>query len=466
VGLCLPRDKFAKELGFAKRTVGNAERGTTSPSLALRRALDEALEKATDAQRDRFLAHGLPAGPAARADSFSPSPRGDDADSVQPLTELASLLLAHVAATSAGTTGPPSDREAHVQKLADYLRAWVAGVNRRGLLRLLPGAVASGYPFVARTAPEAAPGLDVHPVEHFQHMKKVLMDNDAMFGPRGVVLLVQEQIDALQRLRQGCRGADGQELLHVQTQFAELCGWFYQDAGDYLAAAYWSGRALEWAHMCGDRDAIAYILARKSHLAADVGDVAEAADAAEAALNMAPRTVRVVTIATAFTAHGHALKGDGANSERSYATARDLLARREADPASPWARKVDYSYVEGQRARSLTFLGEYGAAVDSFQRAISGLPPGFRRDRGVYLAREAVAHVGHGDVEQASTVGLRALAIGAETRSARIVRELKRVDVALGKFPSSTSVVDFHDAMNTTFSPWELADYRVGRIGE
>ncbi|MGH3832519.1 MAG: tetratricopeptide repeat protein [Pseudonocardiaceae bacterium] len=63
VGLCLPRDKFAKELGFAKRTVGNAESGANSPSLALRRALDQALEKATDAQRDRFLAHSLTTGP-------------------------------------------------------------------------------------------------------------------------------------------------------------------------------------------------------------------------------------------------------------------------------------------------------------------------------------------------------------------------------------------------------------------
>jgi len=26
-GLCLPQDKFAKELGFDKRTIGNAERG-------------------------------------------------------------------------------------------------------------------------------------------------------------------------------------------------------------------------------------------------------------------------------------------------------------------------------------------------------------------------------------------------------------------------------------------------------
>jgi transcriptional regulator with XRE-family HTH domain len=55
-GLCLPQQKFAKELGFAQRTIDNAERGTHPPSLALRRALDQVLAQASDAQRERFLA--------------------------------------------------------------------------------------------------------------------------------------------------------------------------------------------------------------------------------------------------------------------------------------------------------------------------------------------------------------------------------------------------------------------------
>ncbi len=55
VGLCLSQHDFAKTLGLAKRTIGNAERGTHPPSLALRRALDDALEHASNAQRDRFL---------------------------------------------------------------------------------------------------------------------------------------------------------------------------------------------------------------------------------------------------------------------------------------------------------------------------------------------------------------------------------------------------------------------------
>ncbi len=55
-GLCLSQQEFAKILGFAKRTIGNAERGTHPPSLAVRRALDQALEQASDAQRERFCA--------------------------------------------------------------------------------------------------------------------------------------------------------------------------------------------------------------------------------------------------------------------------------------------------------------------------------------------------------------------------------------------------------------------------
>ena len=55
VGLCLSQHEFARAVGFAKRTVGNAERGVHPPSLSLRRALDQALENASALQRDRFF---------------------------------------------------------------------------------------------------------------------------------------------------------------------------------------------------------------------------------------------------------------------------------------------------------------------------------------------------------------------------------------------------------------------------
>lgn len=48
VGLCLSQNDFARVVGFAKRTVGNVERGAHPASLALRQALDQALEQASD----------------------------------------------------------------------------------------------------------------------------------------------------------------------------------------------------------------------------------------------------------------------------------------------------------------------------------------------------------------------------------------------------------------------------------
>jgi tetratricopeptide (TPR) repeat protein len=336
---------------------------------------------------------------------------------------------------------------------------WGLGVTTGSALGRVPNSqpdVAAGNSFAPRTVSPATPGLDTDPVEHLQQMKNVLMDNDNVFGPNSVILSVQEQIGNLQQLRQSYRGAHRQKLLQVQAQFADLCGWLYQDSGNYRAAVYWSGRALEWAHMCGDHDAIAFILARRSQLAGDMEDPAEALDAAEAALNMASQdAVQIAAVAMTYAAHGHTLRRDKKSCERSYVMAQDLAGRLEADPASPWALFLDHSYIEVRRARSLTSFGEYGEAVESFQNAISCLPLSYRRDRGVYLAWEAVAHIGNSDVEQASTVGLQALTIGVETGSSRIIGEPKYLDTALMKV-STTAGKNFHDAMHGTFSHGEL----------
>jgi DNA-binding XRE family transcriptional regulator len=85
VGLCQSQDDFAKTLGVAKRTIGNAEHGVHTLSLALRRALDQALEHASDAQRDRFLAavaahHMTISSRNAAAQPFAPGHPNDTLD--------------------------------------------------------------------------------------------------------------------------------------------------------------------------------------------------------------------------------------------------------------------------------------------------------------------------------------------------------------------------------------------------
>lgn len=266
------------------------------------------------------------------------------------------------------------------------LLRWRLGVTAGSSLGRAPGGeLDDGHPFTARAESEATPGLDIDPIEHLQQMKKVLMDNDNFFGANSVILSVREQVGNLQQLRQSYRGASRKKLLQVQTRFGDLCG-----------------------------------------------------DAAEAALRLAPQDAgRIRAVAMTYAAHGHALRRDATNCERSYAAAQDLTGRLKPDPISPWALFFNHSYIEVRRARSLTLFGEYWSAVESFNKAITRLPRGYRRGRGVYLARQAVAHLGNNDVEQACEVGLRALILGVETGSLRIIEELERLNSALRK--SSTT---------------------------
>ncbi|MGH3922076.1 MAG: hypothetical protein ACRDTT_04260, partial [Pseudonocardiaceae bacterium] len=69
------------------------------------------------------------------------------------------------------------------------------------------------------------------------------------------------------------------------------------------------------------------------------------------------------------------------------------------------------------------------------------------RDRGVYLARQAIAHAANHDPDQAVAVGHRALAVGRETGSARIFAELHRLDTSLAGWSDLAAVAQFHEAL-------------------
>jgi 5-amino-6-(5-phosphoribosylamino)uracil reductase len=93
--------------------------------------------------------------------------------------------------------------------------------------------------------------------------------------------------------------------------------------------------------------------------------------------------------------------------------------------------------VEVHRAQGLEALGKHDQAAEIFMSAIKTLPAGYHRDRGVYLARAAVAHAGSRAPEQAAVVGLQALTVAEDTGSGRIVSELGRLDKALEPWGSA-----------------------------
>ena len=299
----------------------------------------------------------------------------------------------------------------------------------------------------ARLRAAAATGMN--PIETLRQLRRALIDADNLFGPGGVLPAVHGQIQVIRQLRADRRGADRKTLLIMQAQYAEFAGWLHQDARDYQAAGFWLDRALEWSHGAADHEMATYVMARKSQLAGDMQDAASAIDLAAAAGGMARKRSRLKATAATYGAHGYALDGQRTACLRAIDGAREQADRLDADPESPWATWLDSAYIDVQRGRCLSALGDHAKAATVFQQAIRDLPPAFRRDRGVYLAREALAHAGAREPEQAAEVGMQAAAIAHDTQSGRVIDELARVGTGLAPWAALPAVADFQDALTS-----------------
>jgi len=267
-----------------------------------------------------------------------------------------------------------------------------------------------------------------------------------------VIPVVREQIAIIQRLRSTWRGADQRELVRVQAQYTDLYGWLYQDAGEHHLAEAWTDRALTLSHLAADQALSARILVGKADLACDTRISVDAIGASEQALRMAPPHSRIAAIAPTYAGHGYALCDDRMAMERSYDQARELLDTSDDDPDSPPGPWFDENWITLRRAQSLMILGDHHSAAQSFLDTITGLPARYRRGRGVWLARTSLALASDRQVEHAATLGLDALAIGAETHSARILTELAQLNDTLTPWNSAPAVADFRTAMRDTIS--------------
>lgn len=345
-------------------------------------------------------------------------------------------------------------------RLHDGSVVWVA-LDRRALLRTGVGigaaaAVGAGSPAFADSGSvpglvrkaRAASAYGSTPVEHLRRTRRLLIDNDNLLGPRHALQAVRDHIQVIQELRREAKGSDRRDLMELQTQYGEFLSWLYQDLGNPKAASYWLDRAMQWSQTVGDTDLSTYVMARKAQLAGDTADLVDVVDLAEAAQRMARPRSRLAAVARTYEAYGHALRGDAAESERAIDDVRNALEGTASDP-TPWGVWLNASYVEIHRAQGLEALGRHDQAADGFATAIRVMPEGYHRDRGVYMARQAVALAGARVPEQAATIGMHALMVAEDTGSARITTELARLDEALIPWQRVPEVDEFRAAFDS-----------------
>lgn len=294
------------------------------------------------------------------------------------------------------------------------------------------------------------PALPIDPPEKpsteiLAYLSNVLAEHikaDKLIGPRYLVPVVQSQLPLIERLCQASRGADRREVLTVGTQFAEFCGWLYQDSGQHEYATFWSNQALDYAHELNDPQLIAYVMMRKSNIATDFGNPGHGLGLANAALVAAQAlTPRIRAVSLRQQANAFALLSERPEFERSVELAlAQASAGAEQDMDDP-AVYCTPSFVAMEAGMSWVRLGQADAAVRVFEQSLADWPAGREtRDRGLCLARLATAAAVQGNPGRSCQVGAEAATIGRSTGSARIRRQLQALHRELAPYERDPAV--------------------------
>ncbi|MFE6862019.1 helix-turn-helix domain-containing protein [Nocardia sp. NPDC057668] len=295
-------------------------------------------------------------------------------------------------------------------------------------------------------------GARIDHIKHFNSLRMSLIESDNVYGSARTLPHVVSALDLLDQLKRS-KVADAETLLKMRAMFAETAAWQFQDQCDYASAQFWAARALQWSHQLADDYYIGLSLVRMSQLACDQGDADEAEELATAAHRSAPGDSLFAAASLTFRAHALALDHDRAGSARAYDQARRTVERAGQDPE--WGMFLDDSYIDAHQAHTFAEIGEFTSATRQFEDAISRMQPGYLRDKGVYLARAAVAHMYAGEIEPAAALGTEALEIGVGTASARILRKVRQLSGMIDTGSTQAGVAEFRDA----FATWKAQEW-------
>ncbi|MEV0618570.1 hypothetical protein AB0I81_34945 [Nonomuraea sp. NPDC050404] len=327
--------------------------------------------------------------------------------------------------------------EAYRQIFCELYRASAKEIG----LEAKTGIIVAALPTLPQSSPDA-PSPEV-----IAYLSNVLAEHsraDALLGPLYLVPAVQAQLPLIDRLVHSARGSDRRRMLQVATQFAEFCGWLYQDSGDPECAMHWTNQALDYAQELADPQVVAYTLMRKSNIATEAGRPGQGLGLANAALNTTSNlTPRLRAVSLRQLANAHALLGE----PREFETAVDHAIQQATEGltqlSTDKARYCTPSYVEMEAGMSWVLLGNPGAAISAFNNSLAQWPDAAQtRDKGLCLARLATAAAVQGEIEQAIQAGTQALTIAQRTGSARIRAQLGALHARLAPVAELPSVRD------------------------
>lgn len=309
---------------------------------------------------------------------------------------------------------------------------------------------------VAAALADARRYLDGSVVDYFRRQLGACTAEDGTLGPTKALPAVLGILGAIEQRAREVKPDARRALLSVGALGAEFGGWLYRDIHRPQRAAFWYGRATEWAQEAGDTAAQGYILLKKSQMAYDNRDalrVLTLAQAAQYGPCQLPRQVRAEV--TQQEARGLAMLGEPMSIiEQKLDDARRLLA--DATPDDEQHNRLGSSFTDGtltlRIASCYMEAGKPRQAAALYSQVLSADLLS-RRDRGYFLARLASSLALAGEPDDAAGAGLEAAQLATATTSQRTKRELMRALATLKPWHNRPRPRALRQAVMTSTAP-------------
>jgi transcriptional regulator with XRE-family HTH domain len=267
---------------------------------------------------------------------------------------------------------------------------------------------------------------------------------DNAVGPGHLIGFAIQHVVELEQVAIEARGSLRSQILALCSRFAEFAGWLCQDAGDLLDAERWTDRALDFIEGAEDVHARAYLLMRKSAIAADRRDPMRAVNLAEAASGRDPGqlTLQMRALIACQIVIAQAVSSNALESDRAAEAAVEIVVADVGNVPEELAYCTP-AYVLMETGAAAARLRSYDVAADRLSEAVSSWPDGFRRDRGLAVARLALVESARGNIDAACGLGRQAVDLAAVASSARTQAVMKSLDKRLAPHRRSTVVSEF-----------------------
>lgn len=326
-----------------------------------------------------------------------------------------------------------------VGRLVTIFCRWVGAMNRRELFELLGWATGTVItsPVVSALDPDeqerlartiASPSrVDQQVIDHLAAMLRYCKRQEDALGSRAVLNTMLAQRNLVSDLLADCSATFRPRLLSMYSDMSSSVGFYYLELNNFDSAWRYYENARAAAHKAGNIEFSIYALCSMSYAASWQGKAHLGIDLAAAAQSLANKTDDVLLRVDAADKAARAYATDGqyeaciAECERAQ---NILVSAGQVSPESP-AYWVHEGVLASDKSDYLLRLGKPQEAVASANAGLALFDKSYVGSLAFCMLFLSKAYLQSNEIEEAARVIGTAVSPVAQTRSERLVQELR-----------------------------------------